>query len=200
MATFYTKSYKDYLDFLEWAKTHTFTCPNGIVVDFLYSIWIYPEDVITNNYTCIASTSETADYFLIKYCPLKFIQNRLSEIYNYKYIKEVLNGTSDYDKFVYPEIGKNKVKILYYNKNIKINRVYHIEVCFGSNYKSNLYYNEIYDKWLFLDELGDWQGTTAYCCKSLKALIRKIRKWKLPKGCIIGAFVGGELKYKFIVK
>lgn len=65
-----------------------------------------------------------------------------------------------------------------------------------------MWYHNNHNSWDFHDEfvISDWISSTAYC-KTIKALKRLIRKWKLPVGTIIRATGRYEFDdYKFVVK
>ena len=204
----WTSKYQDYLDLRDWARKNKFTCPNGIVVNFMDFLYDVKEDYFDGEEQAIAYSPNELDYFLIKYCPLQFVQDYLKSVHSEKYIQSVLNGTSYYDRFIPPERGKNKVKMTYcgYKKNkLWGNRKFWVQVSLND---IDLHYNDDCDMWIMqynektdTCELGIWHGNYAYVCHSVKALIRKIRKWKLPKGSIVEAFgiYEGET-YKFVVK
>lgn len=64
-----------------------------------------------------------------------------------------------------------------------------------------MWHSEDTNTWDFMDEfvISNWTSNTAHV-KTITALKRKIRKWKLPIGtkvCVIGRYVGE--KYEFIV-
>ena len=209
----WASKYQDYLDMREWAKQNKFTCPNGMVIDPSEFFWrkFSKEDFDESEELAIMSSPNVLDYFLIKYCSLQFVQDYLKTNYPEEYIQSVLNGTSDYDRFVPPEKG-SKVKLIYRGqKSNRLSKFRHHKQKFIIDiaYKSNsLWYNRDYDKWfIFYDretdtsELGIWTSSSAVCCHSIKALIRKIRKWNLPKGSIIEASGRWDCEtYKFVVK
>lgn len=65
----------------------------------------------------------------------------------------------------------------------------------------SMWYSDDTDTWDFTDEfvVSKWTSNTAYV-KTITALKRKIRKWKLPIGtkvCVSGRYVGEE--YEFVV-
>lgn len=208
----WTSRYQDYLDLREWAKKNKFTCPNGIVIDpseFFYRN--FNEDDFDGGEIAIMFSPCELDYFLIKYCPLQFVQDYLKSVCSEKHIQSVLRGTSPYDRFVPLKLG-SKVRLIYREqRSNRLSKFRHHKQKFdvGVNYNDNgLLYNEDYDKWFIsydketdTSELGPWTGYYANVCHTIKALIRKIRKWNLPKGSIVDAIgiYEGET-YKFVVK
>lgn len=89
-------------------------------------------------------------------------------------------------------------KISYrYNKPYKCKK-YWVEV-----QDPSLWYHEDTDTW---DDSSDfvfskWTSNTAFCCKTVKALKRKLRKWKLPIGTVV--VVSGRYNidnFKIVIK
>lgn len=65
-----------------------------------------------------------------------------------------------------------------------------------------MWYHKEYNSWDFMDDFvaSEWSSSTAYC-KTIRALKRLIRKWKLPIGTTVratGRYFGDE--YLFVVK
>lgn len=212
----YVTSYKDYKNFIEWAKGTHFPCPNGFImkpIEYVYD-WFTETDFDGEKEIPIMNTDNDVDYFLIKYCPFQFVQDRMKQVYGEEYYQSVLNGTSPYDTFVYPERG-TKVKEIkigrsFFTKSRKAWKFYSPlrekitkpTYFIGATYNDmNLWYDEKQNKFLLPYEFGDGRSSYANKCRSIKAVIRLIRKWKLPVGTIIdvsGRYVGEE--YRFIVK
>lgn len=201
----YVSSYEDWKEIIDWAKKTVFTCPNGIkfhVIDWCYTYSDSTEDDIRdclNNHKTIPvmNTPQALDYFLIKYCPIKVVQDRLREVYNSDFIDSVLKGISIYDTFVKPNFGKHykfiKKPKLYYNSIC-----YYVDVTIPKEISLYPSYNMEYNIWLMDNELGyatTHNGSFCFRVKSLKSLIRTFRKWKLPIGTkidFIGQFEGTD--------
>lgn len=210
----YVTSYKDYTDYREWAVKHKFKCPNGMVLypsDYIYE-WD-ESDFDGEREIPIMNTPQTLDYFLIKHCPLGFVQERMAIVYGEEYYNSVKNGTSVYDTFKSPKLGRkfkriNRGRFSRYNtlfpyyryndkgKRTNANSLFSIDVLYDG---SCLWYNEEFDKFLLPYELGISTSSGARGCKTVKALMRKIRKWKLPIGAIVkvcGRYVGEEWEFR----
>lgn len=211
----YVSSYEDWKEIIDWAKKTVFTCPNGIefhVIDWCYNSnsteddireWLNEQKEIP-----VMNTPQELDYFLIKYCPIKVVQNRMREVYDSEFVESVLNGTSVYDTFVYPEFGKHckfiKKPIISYNSKWWNNYFkkyyrgfYYVDVILPKKYSAYSSYNQNYDIWLMNNELGypTSGGSVKFEISSLKSLIRKIRKWRLPIGTKVifeGQYEGSE--------
>lgn len=183
----YVSSYEDWKKVVDYARQTTFTCPNGIVLKLIdYCYYYYTEDEINewlnkNQEIPVLNTSETIDYFLIKYCPIELIQDRMKEVYGEEYYNSVKNGTSRFDTFIKKEFNVGKhYRIIEKPKCLKsLAGFYDIQ----TDYLSTKGYNEEKDIWILTDELGDFNSNTATIkCKSFKSICRKIMKWNFPIG------------------
>ena len=97
----YITNVKDYIEFIDWAKDKEYKCPNGCIVkpmDYLYEwdIENLKNTIENHKEVAILSTDSTIDYFLIKYCPLEFVQKRMSEVYSDKQIEALMELYKDY--------------------------------------------------------------------------------------------------------
>lgn len=201
----FVKDYEDYRKFIEWAENKVYECPNGSVirvVDFIYSEWT-EKDFKENDGVYFASTSKELDYFLIKDCPFEFVQEWLRFVYDEYYIKAVLSGTSNFDKFSLEDYTfGGKVFVTYPNKTRKMNRPSKHRFSDGEIVKSftiasariglkNLKYDYNINRLLLPNELGDggydWLGRIGKI-RSVKALVRRFRKMNLPKGSFINVY------------
>lgn len=206
----YVKSYEEYKALCDWAKGREYT-KNGFTVRFSDSIYEWTKESFDGNTNLpVMNTSSTTDYALIKECPLGFVRKRLYEVYGNGYIESVLDGTHPYDTYVSNPGKKVVVKRL---KGLK-HRDY-ITKCWngyrGKYIKSPFWvqhhpfidssddmlsYNDNMDRWFSMHEFGDGYTNAAHNGFTIKALVRKIRKWNLPKGTVLratGAYADEEL-------
>lgn len=198
----YLADYNVYQQFIEWAKNTTFVCPNGVklnVIDSVYDYW--SKEDMNERERPVLNSSHTLDYFLIKYCPFDFVQERMKGVYSEDFYESVKNGTSDYDTFVYPPIatkfvvvrGKHMKHKNYLWKLRQRKILFDIDV----EYKDSLlWYNDEIHRFLLPSELGEMTQSFAYKARTIKALIRHLKKMKLPKGAIItarGRYIGEDL-------
>lgn len=199
----YTKSYKNYKDLVDWASKNIFTCPNGMKIN--PSEYIYPweeEDFIDNNNIPILNTTMQMDYYLIKYCPLDFVQERMKYVYDKEYYDSIKNGTSEFDTFTKEGKYGKHCKII--NKPIiSTKRPIGRNTWFVQVYPPEEYffmsYNESCNKWLWPYELGEFTSNTCHKFKTIKSVIRNILKWQLPIGTIVtveSRYVGLDYKIK----
>ena len=118
-----------------------------------------------------------------------------NELYTLPYRENIEYG-KHFKMISSPNGKKNSIP---YNKPFK--GVWHINIENANNSYDFLDYNEDTDTWDFWDEfvITKCSSNSAYA-KTIKALKRKIRKWKLPIGAKViatGYFIGE--KYEFIV-
>jgi hypothetical protein len=157
----------------------------------------------------VMNTSGVEDYYLIKYCNIPFVQSRMKSVYSKEDYESIKNGTSKFDTFNRDSIAGTRVKciresefgkkdFLYKRKGRKFKSDYWIEV---TNKEHWLSYNEQFDHWVICGK--ELMNNDSNAChkpiKSRKALIRQIRKWKLPKGTIVrwsGCYCGDQMKFK----
>lgn len=194
----YVDNYKDYKDVIDYARKTKFECPNGTIINL--SDYLYPEiskedfekhlKEFPGSSCPVLNTPEEVDYFLIKYCPLKVIQDRMEEVYSTEYVYAIKNGQSKFDKFVKSKPGKHyqiivkptiykqrKLYSNYFHKYVKLGYKIHVE---------GMRYSDEWDRWLENGELGIWNTDVAHTnCKSFKSIIRKIMSLKLPIGSIV---------------
>lgn len=198
----YVSSYEEWKSIIDWCKNNSFTCPNGIVIhpiNYCYDPDLSKEEVEdwlneSSGEIPIMNTSYSMDYFLIKYCPIELVQNRMKTVYGEEYYNSIKNGTSKFDTFVRKEGGKHigwirkpltNFTYAWYNRYLKkrINRGYSVQV------SGDFWYNEDYDYWVDDYELGYHSSNTADTnCRSIKSLIRKVLKWNLPTGTKVRFF------------
>ena len=207
----YVRNVQDYLDLVSWAKDKEFKCPNGQVIrpsDYIYEWNISELEDVLSRYGeyPVMNTPYALDYFLIKHCPLDFVRKRMEEVYNQNHIESVKNGTSRFDTFkrepfkkikVIKESSLRKADFLIRSKRRHLDWIEVIHPVRGMFFS----YNEDDDLWVIpTHELG--YGCSNVCHKkvcSKRAMMRLIRKWKLPKGCEVhwkGCYVGDTIIFK----
>ena len=116
------------------------------------------------------------------------------ELYVLPYRTDVKYGT--HFKLVKSPNGK---KTIPFERPLK--GIWWVSVENANDKYDSMWYSGDTNTWDFMDEfvISNWTSNTAHV-KTITALKRKIRKWKLPIGtkvCVIGRYVGE--KYEFIV-
>ena len=213
----YVNNWKDLCDIREYFENTKFLANNGtycVLKDYLYDTSYITEDMFDGiKEFPVTNTPTKVDYFLAMHCPLKPVQDYLDHAYE---------GWRDYDYWkqyiLFDRNPGTKIKTIkrpkFGNINKSLNNKYgwHIHVHTPKYYKDHdVWYNEYptyYKKtnqWIYRMELEFPDDKEWWCCfcgyKTIKALIRNIRKWKLPKGTIVdayGRYIGEE--YKFLIK
>jgi len=185
--------------FLNWAKDNNDKCLKESGFNLLNCFYDFQEYEV--EIQPITNTNVGIDRWLILNCPFYFVQEQLANKYGYFY-KEVLNGTDTYSKpYIYEKSTKVKINNEYRHrfKRSLTGSKYWIQmgIIDSDNY---WWYNEKKDRWVNeAKELYPTDTNTAHYGKSIKAIIRKIRKWGLPKGLTL--FMHGRLKAEsFIIK
>ena len=163
------------------------------------------------------STDTIFDVYLIRYCPVKFIQDRLKE----QYSEECYQTIKD-RKYVYDTYKRNGLK------NPKLTFKYYVDVCgdvpvsrryigkyerdwyiyirkYGGHrypYSDVMNYDDATDYWFSWKEAYIPKGLGICNCKeyfgtlSKKTLARMIRKWNIPSGYMVECAdrYGNEIK------
>lgn len=143
------------------------------------------------------NTGSLFDVYLIRYCPVGFVQERLKEQYGDAY-DEILNREYVYDRYERNGLDNPHFKLEYSCGNVPLRYVprfldfWQIKVDFPADTIQGMdygYYDKDKDYWYPLSEpynreYGNITSLVFYPKKLTKRkLARMIRKWKLPKGC-----------------
>lgn len=217
----YVNKYQDYVDYCEWAKSTVYVLPSGQkITPYSYVYEDLEEEWFKDGkYHPIMNTDNTIDYYLIKFCPFDFVQERLKDVYGEEFYNAVKGGYSEYDTFVKkPYIGTGKIamvtnkgrkmKLWPWKNRIKNKKVYgfwvHVyapKYLFDADvwYKTMWWSNKA-QNFLWPNELGTISSNVYYKrVKTVKSLVRWLKKLNLPKGAIVeakGKFVGELWKFK----
>lgn len=206
----YTDKWQDYKDLVDWAKDKVYKCPNGTQLypsQHIYSDWT-EEDFGPDKEIPVMHTPQSLDYFLIKDCPMQFVQDRLKEVYGDWYW-EVKEDRSSEDLLEYvdgiPKDWTTGRRIVWIKrpKNNKISTFVDLEM----RNPDTDYIGEAYDwdlkRFLHPDELGDHRVREWYIGgMTWKAVMRRIRKMPLPSMAYFtaGDFVDDKYtEYRFFV-
>ena len=195
----YIDNYEDYKRYYDWCLSNNLEFYRKYRVnltDFFY-------DLVESNFKekqliPICNTPQYMDVYLIRNCPIEFVQNRLKEQYKSDY-ESIRNHTSIFDTFKLSRVKKedSKIKVTWESslKNKKpIGRKYWV-VMIEDSEDNYLTYNEDLDKWFDYRELMPFDSNSALV-SSFKSLIRKIKNWELPEGTKLtasGRYVGDKL-------
>lgn len=201
----YIKTYNQYKEVCDWCKDIVVTFDINKKISFKPSDFIneYTEDDFNqlpeNGELVLWNTPCYMDKWLIRNCPIDFIQKRLKEQYH-DYYDDIKNGNCEmYERnglgkdihfkvikkpwtynrfnFIYRD-RQNKLRVYKDNKmgvwNIRIED----EDCYW-------FYNEQYDYWTNTNEGFPFNSSTCTIKKknlNIKSIYRYLRKWNLPAG------------------
>lgn len=161
----YTDSYKDYIEFVEWSRDKTVVFWTGLQEKV--SSYIYHYDDIKTEVP-IMNSPVWLDAFLLKHCPIKFVTDRIKEVYS------ILPDNFSFDK---PEDCKQnrRIKIIPLNTKTVYNRpikgYYRLE-------SEHMAYNSIVKAWVEVGTHPYSLSTSEH--KTIKSLVRFLRKQCLP--------------------
>ena len=191
----YTDSYQDYKEFKNWAKEQILTFFNGHQVCIGDWIYDYNQGDFNGEKLPIMNTPTWLDIYLIQNCKIKFVLDRMKVVYSeelYKYSQTIDLSAPP------PSCFQQNRKIVFKNtKTTKFNlhqkplggkSKWWLQSNFGFSYcsESKVWSNE--DTWYPMN-------TNIAHIKSLKSVIRHLRKQFLPKGALFslsGTFIGEE--------
>lgn len=212
------QSIAEFNEFKQWAKENKFITPFGEIIDFRYCMYSFdntPEELMEELTNCksilVMNTSIVEDYYLIKYCNIPFVQSRMKRVYSAEVYESIKNGTSEFDTFNRDSIAGTRVKCIRESKFGKKDFLYKRK---GKRFRFTIdHWIDVDNEWLWMsynEQFNYWvicgkelmNNDTNVCHKPIKtrkAMIRQIRKWKLPKGTVVhwkGIYQGDEMLFK----
>ncbi len=199
----YIKTYNQYKEVYDWCKDIVVTFNSKISFKPSDFIWEYTEDDFNqlpeNGELVLWNTPYYMDRWLIRNCPIDFIQKRLKEQYGNDY-EDIKNGNCEmYERnglgkdihfkvikkphvyhrfsFIYTD-RQNQLRV--YKENRK--GLWEISIEDEDNYWC---YNKEYDYWTNITEGFPFDSHTCTIKKknlNIKSIYRYLRKWNLPAG------------------
>jgi len=204
----YTNSYKNYIEFKEWCKYVLLEDKYGkreSISSYLIHYW-EENDFKDNKERPIFSAPYYVDAHVIRNCPLQFMQNEMKLHYGEDY-----NKIKDGELYATPstdltyEVGKHFKCVKHpfdrYRNTPFLSKTWFVDVE-PPEELGFMWYHEGSDTWDFYDEyvISEWTSSSAFI-KNIKALKRKILKWKFPIGTKItltGRYIGDEYIFRII--
>jgi hypothetical protein len=199
----YTDSYNDYKEFKEWASDKVIKFPTGQKVNI--SDYIYDrdqEDFVEGDEISIMNTPTYVDIFLIQNCPIQFVQDRMKDVYSEESYNEFKN-------MVFPVAIPEEYK---QNRKIKIVRTGKFPLYNNGINSERSWWLQTVDRddenyWWYDSETKLWtngclhlpHNTNTSHHKTVKSLVRFLRKQYLPKGLeftLTGRYVGEDFLIK----
>ncbi len=194
----YTNDYNEYKKFKEWAineRVEFFDGTKACIGDWVRDC---EKEDFENGEIPIMNTPNWLDMYLIKHCKVKFVLDRMNEVYG----KEFHDEAKSVDFKLIPDgYEKNrKIVIKSIPKQTKFSLVNKSGPKFGwflqqSWDKKEFYmsFNSETKRWVDLNKQNYPNGTNTSHHKTVKGLIRFLRNQYLPKGVefnLMGIYVG----------
>jgi hypothetical protein len=189
----YTNSYREYREFKNWADAQYVTFFNGHKVCVGDWVWYREEEDFCVGEIPIMNSPSWLDVYLIQNCKIDFVLERMEGVYskeNYEEMKKV-------DLSAFPPSDFQRYRKIVIKRNKKTLFPIHNKP-YLKGYKWNLQCNDRF--WYHEDtkvwtQLGDYypHDTNTAHIKSLKGVIRHLRKQHLPKGItftVLGRYIG----------
>jgi hypothetical protein len=194
----YTDSYSDYKEFKDWADKQILTFFNGHTVCIGDWIWDYEEEDFNYGEIPIMNTPTWLDIYLIQNCKTKFVLDRLKSVYGEDSFKEY----QSVDLTAKPPINFQQNRKVSIEKSDRTKYPLHKKPYRSKKGKSewwlqcnnNFGYHEETKTWSSYDNYYPHNTNTA-SIKSIKGIVRHLRKQYLPKGTtfnISGMYVGED--------
>ena len=190
----YTDSYKDYKEFKDWANKQKLTFFDGLMVCIGNWVWQYEKEDFDNGEIPIMNTPTWLDIYLIQNCKSQFVLNRMKFVY----------GVKAYNEFKTIDLTAKPPDTFQQNRKIIITKHKHTtfplhETPYNGKSKwwlqckdNNFSYNDKTNVWANDKQYYPTYTNTALI-KSIRGVIRHLRKQYLPKGItfiLIGRYVG----------
>ena len=192
----YTSSYKDYKEFKDWADRQTLTFFNGYKVCIGDWVWKYEkEDFDGNKEKPIMNTPTWLDIYLIQNCKSDFVLDRMKSVYTDESYKEF--QTIDLTAKPPKEFQQNRKIIIKKSDRTKFplhSKPYDSKTMWWLQCDNDFSYHEETKTWASYDSYYPHNTNTSHI-KSVKGVVRHLRKQYLPKGItfrLIGRYVGED--------
>ena len=199
----YIKTYNQYKEVCDWCKDIVVTFGINKNIKFKPSDFIneYTKDDFNqlpeNGELVLWNTPQYMDEWLIKNCPIDFIQNRLKEQYGDDY-DDIKNGNCEtykrnglgkkiHFKVIKKPCTHHRFNFLYINKQFKIKVYKENKKCMWDirikDENCYWFYNKQYDYWTNNLEKLPYDSFTCTLKKknlNIKSICRYLKKWNLP--------------------
>lgn len=192
----YTDSYSDYKEFKDWADKQTLTFFNGYTVRIVDWIRDCEEEDFNDGEIPIMNTPTWLDIYLIQNCKTKFVLDRLKSVYGDVSYKEY----QSVDLTAKPHINFQQNRKISIKKSKRTKFPLHKKP-YGGKIKwwlqcddSDFGYHDETKTWSSYDNYYPYNTNTA-TIKTIKGIIRHLRKQYLPKGIVFnisGSYIGED--------
>lgn len=196
----YTSSFDEYMEFKNWAIGKSITFFNGKKENVSDWIWDLDKDDFDGRELPIMNTPTWLDIYLIQNCPIKFVSDRMKEVYGKSYNKLKKEGFCGELPDDYKQNRKIIIKNTYRTRMPINNKAFMGRTWLVQSDDFRWGYNDEWECWVDRD-LNIPSNTNTMHVKTIKSLVRKMRKMFLPSGIefsIIGRLDGQC--YKMVIK
>lgn len=190
----YTDSYEEYKEFKDWADKQILIFFNGHKVCIGDWVWSYDKEDFDGGEIPIMNTPTWLDIYLIQNCKSDFVLNRMKSVY----------GEETFKKFQNIDLTAPLPRKYKQNRKITIKRNKRTEFPLHDiPYGGGRWWLQCNDNFGYCDESDVWSSYDRYYphntntshIKSIKGLIKHLKKQYLPKGItfrLSGRYVGEE--------
>ena len=210
----YVNNWQDFCEVRDYFMNTEFVANNGtkcVLKNYMYdNDWVYEDFFDGEVQVAVTNTPYEVDYLLHKYCHIKVVQEYLQGCYSNQYWDEFekwdRNPGTKVKMLKCPKWGKTNKPFKLYQKafwSVHVKTPVYCEEYERFINEHPTYYSNV-NEWVYDKDLTFYEIENSWhACKfkTIKSVIRNIRKWKLPKGSIVtaqGRYVGE--RYEFVVK
>lgn len=194
----YTDDYKEYKKFKDWASNQRVEFFDGRKECIGDWVWDYEKEDFENGEIPIMNTPNWLDMYLIKHCKVKFVLDRMDEVYGKDFhdeaksvdFKLIPDGYEKNRKIVIKSIPKQTTFSLVNKSTPKFG--WWLQQSWDKK-KFYMQFNEETKKWVDSNKQIYPSNTNTSHHRTVKGLVRFLRKQYLPKGVefnLIGRYVG----------
>jgi len=191
----YIDSYEDYKEFKDWAEKQVLTFFNGYKVCIGDWVWDYKKEDFSNGEIPIMNTPTWLDIYLIQNCKSQFVLDRMKSVYGEESHKEF--QAIDLTAKPSDDFRQNRKITI---KRDKITKFPIHKKPYGGKLKWWLQSNNGFG---YCDKTKVWSSyenhyphnTNTAHVRSIKGVVRHLRKQYLPKGVtfkLLGRYVGED--------
>lgn len=191
----YTDSYDDYKEFKDWADNQTLTFFNGYKVRVGDWVWDLEKSDFDGGERPIMNTPTWLDIYIIQNCKSEFVLGRMKSVYEVEYYEEL--QTIDLTAPPPGDFKQNRKITIKRSKRTKFplhKKPYGGQTKWWLQCNDDFWYDDEMNIWSDYDSFYPHNTNTAHI-KSIKGVVRHLRKQYLPKGItfnIRGRYVGED--------
>lgn len=186
----YVSTYKDYKEFINFCKlkqSEIQSIFNVDIFDYLYNDDLDEEAFFSDDEEyAITNFPYKLDYYFIKYCDIPFVVERLQEQYSESEYNDVKNSDTILQNYTYEKYKSFKVfhKHKGYHHIINTQKIREYMITINDPNNDVWCYNKYQKNWINTSKSNNlnYGYSILFFGYSIKAVIRKVKHWNLPKG------------------